>query len=84
MPQYKNCTNRPVLLRLNSGSTMHIAPNQVSGECTEGDVRNNPIIQKLLDRRVLSVHTVKSQKKQTESPKKVTTKKKTESAKGKK
>ncbi len=80
----KNLTNRPVLLRLNSGSTLHIAPRQMSGECTDGDVRNNHMIQKLLDRRVLSMLTVKSQKKKTESPKTESLKKKTESAKEKK
>ena len=65
----KNLTIRPVLLRLNSGSTLHIAPRQMSGECTDGDVRNNDMIQKLLERRVLSIFPAKSQKKKTSSAK---------------
>ncbi len=80
----KNLTNRPVLLRLNSGATLHIAPHQISGDCMEVEVRNNQIIQKLLARQVLSIHTVKSQKKKTESSKTVSQKKNRVSAKSKK
>ncbi len=76
-----NLTNRPVSLRLKSGATLHIAPRQISGECMEGDVRNNHIIQKLLARHVLSMLTVKSQKKKIKSPKTASQKEKTELSK---
>ncbi len=67
--KFENLTNRPVLLRLNSGSTLHIAPRQVSAECMDGDVQNNQMLQKLLGRRVLSRLPVKSKQKKKESAK---------------
>ncbi len=63
----KNLTNRPVLLRLNSGSTLHIAPRQISGECADGDIQNNPMVEKLQQRLVISLEPIKAPKKKTES-----------------
>jgi len=54
----ENVTNRPVLLRLNSGKTLHLAPNTTSTEILEVDVNNNSKVHKLQDRKVIALHKV--------------------------
>ena len=73
----KNLSNRPVLLRLNSGETLHIAPRQLSGEITEGEILNNQMIKKLVKRSVITKLETKNQKKKSESSKIKSQKKKT-------
>ena len=54
--EIENMTNRPVLLRLNSGTTLHLAPLSTSSEIMDDEVVNNAKVQKLLDRRVIDQH----------------------------
>lgn len=77
----KSLSNEPVFLRFNSGVTVHIAPHQISREIMEGDIWNNHMIQKLLDRGVLSEVRLESQKKKIKSPKTASQKEKTEVSK---
>ena len=50
-----NLTNRPVLIRLNSGNTLHIAPAATSAAIADGERVRNAKIEKLIKRRVISV-----------------------------
>lgn len=50
----KNLTKRPVLLRLNSGKTLHIAPESTSSEIWEQDVRGNKKMEKLKNLNIVS------------------------------
>lgn len=52
----ENLTNRPILLRCNSGETLHVAPRTISAEIPDVEVRNNPKVQKLLDLHVITLH----------------------------
>jgi hypothetical protein len=52
----ENLTTRPVLLRLNSGQALHLAPRTISAEIFDVEVENNPKVQKLQDRRVIDLH----------------------------
>jgi hypothetical protein len=52
----ENLTNRPVLLRMNSGQTLHLSPRTTSGEIVDADVQNNAKVQKLEGRRVIALH----------------------------
>lgn len=56
--EIKNLTNRPVLLRLNSGNTMHLAPSKISTQILDVEVNNNSKVQKLKDRKIISLHPV--------------------------
>ncbi len=51
----ENLTTRPVLLRLNSGQTLHLAPRTISAEVYDVEVENNPKVQKLQDRCVIDL-----------------------------
>jgi hypothetical protein len=51
----RNLTHRPVLIRLNSGTTLHIAPAACSDEVADGERVRNAKIEKLLKRRVISL-----------------------------
>jgi hypothetical protein len=77
----KNLSNRPVLLRLNSGETLHLAPRQISREITKGEILNNQMIQKLVERGVIPEPETESKKKKAESLKKISPKKKAGSSK---
>jgi len=66
----ENLTNRPVLLRLNSGQTLHLAPRTTSGEIREVEVKGNAKAQKLLDRRVIALHKIEEKKRSTRGRKK--------------
>lgn len=73
----ENLTNRPVLLRLNSGQTLHLAPSTTSIEIMDTEVKSNSKVQKLQERRVITLHPVgkkepppaEFKKERTESPK---------------
>ncbi len=54
--EIENLTNRPVLLRLNSGNTMHLAPCTTSTQILDVEVNNNSKVQKLQDRKVIALH----------------------------
>jgi hypothetical protein len=66
----ENLTNRPVLLRLNSGQTLHLAPRTTSGEILDVEVKSNAKVQKLQDRRVIALHKVEEKKRSTRGPRK--------------
>ena len=52
----ENLTTRPVLLRLNSGQTLHLAPRTISAELIDVEVENNPKVLKLKDLCVIGLH----------------------------
>lgn len=54
----QNRTNGLVLLRLNSGDMLHLAPRITSAEIMDAEVTGNPKVQKLLDRQVIALHKV--------------------------
>ena len=49
----KNLTKRPVLFRLNSGQTLHLAPGSISAEVWEHEINGNTKAKKLKDRNVI-------------------------------
>ncbi len=49
----KNLTKRPVLLRLNSGQTLHLAPESISAEIHDHEINGNIKANKLKDRNVI-------------------------------
>lgn len=53
----QNKTDRPVLLRFNSGATLHLGPRGVTAEVVETDVSSR--IRKLEERHVVQLHPVK-------------------------
>ena len=55
----ENLTNRPVLLRLNSGQTLHLAPRATSRKISEIEVTKNLKVQKLQNRHIIALHKVK-------------------------
>jgi len=55
----KNLTNRPVLLRLNSGQTLHLTPLKTSAEVMEVEVKDNPKVEKLEERQVIKLQDEK-------------------------
>ena len=54
----ENLTSRPVLLRLNSGRTLHLAPGATSSEIRGVEVNKNDKVKKLRARRVIALHEV--------------------------
>ena len=52
----KNLTKRPVLLRLNSGLTLHLAPDSISAELQEHEINGNTKAKKLNDQNVIFWH----------------------------
>lgn len=71
----ENLTERPVLFLLSTGEELRLAPRETSSEFKELEVKNNPKIQKLMDRRVIALHEMRGQKK-TPAPAKIEEKKK--------
>ncbi len=55
----ENLTNRPVLLRLNSGQSLHLAARTTTTEIPDVDVRNNARVEKLRDRHIIDLHEAK-------------------------
>ena len=51
----KNLTNRPVILSLNSGRTLHLSPRTTSRELRDVEVKSNAKVEKLQKQRVISV-----------------------------
>ena len=78
--QIENVTNRPVLLRLNSGATLHLAPRSISSEILEVEVSDNAKVQKLVERSVIQLQA----KEKMEAPAQAAEKSKPHSGKGKK
>ncbi len=57
----ENLSGRKVLIRLSSGQALHIAPRTTSEELSDVEV-NNPKVQKLQDRRVITLHRAEAKK----------------------
>jgi hypothetical protein len=54
----ENLTNRPVLLRFNSGQTLHLAPRKTSKEILDVEVKGNAKVEKLEGQHVITLHTI--------------------------
>lgn len=52
----ENLTNRLVLLRCNSGETLHLPPRTTSPELPDVEVKNNSKVEKLIERQVIKIH----------------------------
>ncbi len=58
MATIKNLTRRPVSLRLNSGTTLHLSPGTTSPQIDDVEVQSNGEMQKLQDRRVIELSEI--------------------------
>jgi hypothetical protein len=58
--QITNTSSGPVLIRLRSGATLHLVPGERSPELEDPDVRNNPRLEPLLARRLVTMQEVSS------------------------
>jgi hypothetical protein len=58
MATIKNLTRRPVSLRLNSGTTLHLSPGTTSPKIDDVEVQSNAEMQKLQDRRVIELSEI--------------------------
>lgn len=65
----ENLINRPVLLRLNSGQTLHLAPRTTSKEIMEVEVQGNSKVQKLQGMNLIILHEVKEKQFPPSKPK---------------
>jgi hypothetical protein len=71
----ENLTNRPVLLRFNSGQTRYLAPREALKDVMYVEVKSNAKIQKLAKRRVIELNIIDLDKaKKQESPSRKKTK----------
>jgi len=59
----ENLTNSPVLLRLNSGQSLHLAPRITLTDILDVEVRNNAKVEKLKGRCVIALHETAEPKK---------------------
>jgi len=67
----ENLTDRPVLLRLNSGKTLHLAPHETSPEVRDAEVKGNDKFNKLKDKlHVITTHQAEKKGASSEKPKK--------------
>lgn len=67
----ENLTDRPVLLRLNSGQTLHLPPRETSSEIRDSEVNDNDKVKKLKEKlNVISMHQVKKNAASSKKPKK--------------
>ncbi len=64
----ENLTDRQVILRLNSGKTLFIEPGKPSGYIPVEETDNNTMVEKLLGRRIIALHTVEEKKKAPRTP----------------
>lgn len=61
----QNLTSQRVFLRFNSGRTHHLAANETIEDVASTDIKSNSKIDKLVERRIISI----TQKKVSASPK---------------
>lgn len=57
--EIKNLTQRPVLMRLNSGASLHLSPGMTSHEIVDEEVRRNEKVEKLQGRHVIALIELK-------------------------
>jgi hypothetical protein len=53
--EIKNLTQRPVLMRLNSGATLHLSPGMTSDAIVEEEIDRNEKVAKLQSRHVIAL-----------------------------
>ncbi len=70
----ENLTNSLVLLRLNSGTTLHLPPKAVVDDLLDVEVENNTKMQKLLSRNTIALHKKPAVQKRTTGSRKAKTK----------
>ncbi len=73
--EIKNLTNRPVLMRLNSGRSLHLAPGATSTELADTEISNNAKVEKLTGRHVIALNAVSKRAHRAPSAKKAKAKK---------
>jgi hypothetical protein len=57
----ENLTNRPVILALNSQTTLHLSPHHTSKAINDVEIKNNPMVAKLESRHIIALHESTSQ-----------------------
>ena len=70
----RNKTNRPVMIRLNSGLTCYLNGGGISGEITDGEIANNDKLFRLQIRNIIELIDVKKPAAVATKKKKVTPK----------
>lgn len=73
--EIKNLSNRPVLMRLNSGQSVHLSPGATSAEVADAEISNNAKITKLQSRHLIVLSPLKNKGPKMTGLKKVRTKK---------
>ena len=58
--EIRNLTLRPVVMRLNSGASLHLSPGMTSQEIGDEEVHRNEKVEKLRARRVIELTGVKA------------------------
>lgn len=53
--EIRNLTLRPVLMRLNSGASLHLSPGTTSEAIDDEEIDRNEKVQKLQERRVIAL-----------------------------
>ncbi|MFH0887061.1 MAG: hypothetical protein V1843_02715 [bacterium] len=56
----RNLSRQTVLVRLNSGMSLHLAPNETSVAVSNEEVTDNPMIERLMSQRIITLTTVES------------------------
>ena len=56
--QIENLTNRPVMLRFNSGQTIYLGPKVTSEEIMDLEVEDNRKVQTLQNRHIITIEKV--------------------------
>lgn len=76
MVQVKNLVFRPVLFRLNSGRSMHLAAKALSPEIMSVEIEGNKKVEKLESHNIITILKTKTQPKNEKTIEKKTTRKK--------
>jgi hypothetical protein len=66
--EIKNLTQRPVLMRLNSGASLHLSPGMTSHEIVDEEVSHNEKVEKLQDRHVIALIKLKPKAQEVAAP----------------
>ncbi len=65
----KNLSNRLLIIRGNSGNSIHLMPDIVLENVDEVEIVNNSKVKKLIDSQLISIEKVKQEKKEKEEMK---------------
>ncbi len=68
--EIRNLTHRPVLMRLNSGTSLHLSPGALSAAIGDHEIINNMKVKKLQGRHVIALEPVQKKSQKTATPKK--------------